>query len=89
MLRIAIALVVYAAVTLFGIPAQWIALKLNLPLRRWIPMYYHKLCLMLLGVRVSVRGTPSAERPLMYVANHCSYIDIPVLSSITPLIFLD
>ena len=87
MLRIAIALVVYAAATLLGIPAQWIALKLNLPLRRWIPMYYHKFCLVLLGVRVSVRGTPSAERPLMYVANHCSYIDIPVLSSITPLVF--
>jgi 1-acyl-sn-glycerol-3-phosphate acyltransferase len=87
MLRTAIALVVCAAVTLFGIPAQWIALKLNLPLRRWIPMYYHKLCLMLLGVRVDVRGAPSHQRPVLYVANHCSWIDIPVLSSITPLVF--
>jgi 1-acyl-sn-glycerol-3-phosphate acyltransferase len=85
--RTIIALVVSATVTLFGIPAQWIALKLNLPLRRLIPMYYHKLCLMLMGVRVSVRGTPSHLQPVLYVANHCSWIDIPVLSSITPLVF--
>jgi 1-acyl-sn-glycerol-3-phosphate acyltransferase len=87
MLRTVIALVVSAAATLFGIPAQWIALKLNLPLRRWIPMYYHKLCLALIGVRVIVRGTPSHQPPVLYVANHCSWIDIPVLSSITPLVF--
>ena len=88
MLRTIVALIVWAAATIFGIPAQWIALGLNLPLRRKIPMYYHKLCLVLLGVRVHVRGTPAAERPLMYVANHCSWIDIPVLSSITPLVFI-
>ncbi len=87
MLRTTIALVVCAAATLFGIPAQWIALRLNLPLRRLIPMYYHRLCLVLVGVRVKICGTPARERPLLYVANHCSWIDIPVLSSITPLVF--
>ena len=34
-----------------------------------------------------MRGTPSHLRPVLYVANHCSWIDIPVLSSITPLVF--
>jgi 1-acyl-sn-glycerol-3-phosphate acyltransferase len=87
MLRTIIALVVSAAATLFGIPAQWIALKLNLRLRRLIPMYYHRLCLALIGVQVVVRGTPSHQRPVLYVANHCSWIDILVLSSITPLVF--
>ena len=87
MLRTIVALAVAAAATLFGIPAQWIALKLNLRLRRLIPMYYHKLCLKLIGVQVVVRGTPSHQRPVLYVANHCSWIDIPVLSSITPLVF--
>ena len=87
MLRTIVALAVSTAATLFGIPAQWIALKLNLRLRRLIPMYYHKLCLKLIGVRVVVRGTPSHQRPVLYVSNHCSWIDIPVLSSITPLVF--
>jgi len=87
MLRTIVALTGWAAATRLGIPAQWIALKLNLPLRRLIPMYYHKFCLALMGVRVSVRGAPSHQRPVLYVANHCSWIDIPVLSSITPLIF--
>lgn len=87
MLRTIVALTGWAAATLFGIPAQWIALKLKLRLRRLIPMYYHKLCLKLIGVHVVVRGTPSHQRPVLYVANHCSWIDIPVLSSITPLVF--
>ena len=84
----ALALVVWAIVTLLGIPTQWIALKLGLPLLRVVPMYYHRLCLMLLGIRVSVRGAPAHGRPLMLVANHCSWIDIPVLSSITPVMFI-
>ncbi len=87
MLRSAIVLMVWAVATLFGIPAQWIALRLHLPLRRLIPMYYHKLCLALIGIHVEVRGIPATERPVLYVSNHCSWIDIPVLSSITPLVF--
>jgi 1-acyl-sn-glycerol-3-phosphate acyltransferase len=44
--------------------------------------------LFLLGIKVSVRGAPAPERPLLLVANHSSWIDILVLSSITPLKFI-
>jgi 1-acyl-sn-glycerol-3-phosphate acyltransferase len=74
--------------TLIGIPLQWISVKLGLPTRRLIPMYYHRLCLWLLGVRVERRGVPSKDRPLLFIANHSSWLDHLILSSTTPLVFI-
>lgn len=74
--------------TLVGIPAQWLSLKLGLPTRRLIPMYYHRICLRLMDVRVEVRGAPAANRPLLFVANHSSWLDHLILSSVTPLVFI-
>ena len=82
------ALIVIVIATLIGIPLQWISIQLRLPLRRWIPCLYHRLVLFLLGIRVEVRGAPAAERPLLLVSNHSSWIDILALSSITPLKFI-
>jgi lyso-ornithine lipid O-acyltransferase len=74
--------------TLIGIPLQWISIKLGLPSRRLIPMVYHRICLWLLGVRVERRGVPSKERPLLFIANHSSWLDHLILSSTTPLVFI-
>lgn len=74
--------------TMIGIPMQWISVKLGLPTRRLIPMYYHRLCLWLLGVRVELRGVPSKDRPLLFIANHSSWLDHLILSSTTPLVFI-
>lgn len=73
---------------LVGVPLQWLSLKLGLPLRRLVPLWFHRLVLALLGVKVTMRGVPAAERPLLLVSNHASWLDIPVLSSITPLMFV-
>jgi lyso-ornithine lipid O-acyltransferase len=88
MIRSIYVLTVFAIATLIGIPAQWISLKLGLPTLRWIPCLYHRLCLWLLDVKVHVRGTPAKERPLLFVANHSSWLDHLVLSSRTPLVFV-
>jgi len=82
------ALIVILIATLIGVPLQWISIKLRLPSRRWIPCLYHRLILFVLGIHVSVRGRPAAERPLLFVSNHSSWIDILALSSITPLKFI-
>ena len=82
------ALIVILIATIIGVPLQWISLQLNLPLRRWIPCFYHRIILHVLGIRVSVSGAPAAERPLLFVSNHSSWIDILALSSITPLKFI-
>jgi 1-acyl-sn-glycerol-3-phosphate acyltransferase len=51
-------------------------------------MYYHRICLALLGVAVEVRGAPARDRPLLFVSNHCSWLDILVMSGVTPLVFI-
>ncbi|MFS8036282.1 lysophospholipid acyltransferase family protein [Xanthobacter sp. AM11] len=87
-LRLAAVLTAVAAVTLIGIPAQWICLRLRLPARRTIPAFYHRILLRLLGVRVRVRGAPAAGRPLLILSNHVSWLDISVVGSLTPLFFV-
>lgn len=79
---------VLAAFIAVGIPLQWISLKLGLPSKRWIPLAFHKLSSRMLGVRVNVRGAPAPERPLLLVSNHASWLDIVVLSSILPVVFI-
>lgn len=87
-LRLAGVLACVGTVTVVGIPLQWASLKLGLGTRRHIPTLYHRILLRLIGVRVQVRGAPAAERPLLILANHSSWLDIPVLGSLTPLFFV-
>jgi len=87
-LRMGAVLVLVAAVTIVGIPLQWLSLRLRLPARRRIPVLYHRLLLRLIGVRVSVRGAPASGRPLLLLANHASWLDISVVGSLTPLFFV-
>jgi len=82
------ALFVILAATIVGVPLQWISIKLRLPLRRWIPCFYHRIILHVLGMHVRVHGAPALERPLLMVSNHSSWIDILALSSVTPLKFI-
>jgi lyso-ornithine lipid O-acyltransferase len=74
--------------TLIGVPLQWISIKLDLPTLRLIPMYYHRVCLKLFGVRVEVRGEPTEKRPLLFIANHSSWLDHLILSATTPVVFI-
>lgn len=88
MIRVTFALLVMAVASLIGIPLQWISVKFHLPSRRWIPWLFHNICRRMFGVRVSVRGAPAGERPLLLVSNHSSWLDIIVLSSVVPLVFI-
>jgi lyso-ornithine lipid O-acyltransferase len=42
----------------------------------------------LLGLRIYVKGAPSSIRPLIVIANHTSWLDIIVISSLLPAIFV-
>lgn len=87
-LRMGAVLLVIGAATLVGLPLQWLALALNLPLRRRIPRLYHRILLWALGVRVHVHGAPAAARPLLLLSNHSSWLDIPVVGALMPLCFV-
>lgn len=88
MIRSVSAVTLLLAFIVVAIPLQWISLKLGLPSRRWIPLGFHKFCVRMFGLRVSVRGLPAPERPLLLISNHSSWLDIVALSSVLPVVFI-
>lgn len=73
--------------TVVLIPAQFAAVALRLPIGRAIPVMYHRALSRMLHVRIDTDGEP-ADRPVLFVANHSSWLDIVVLSTIAPLSFV-
>lgn len=69
-------------------PVQGLLLALGLPARQRFPHFYHRWATRLLGLEVVVRGTPSAVHPTLFVSNHSSYLDIPVLASLLEVSFI-
>jgi lyso-ornithine lipid O-acyltransferase len=78
----------YALVTLALTPVQ--ILILLIARRFWwaLPFAYHKLCCRIMGLKIRVVGTPAKARPVLFVSNHVSYLDIPVLGSVVPVAFV-
>lgn len=53
-----------------------------------IAMLWHRIVLWAIGVRVTVSGEPSRDRPLLLLANHVSWLDINVLAATLPVSFI-
>ena len=75
-------------VTLPLIPVQWLAMKTGGPVRRYLPVVWHRIACALVGIRVREVGRQAAGRPLLITANHVSWMDITVLGSRAPLSFV-
>jgi 1-acyl-sn-glycerol-3-phosphate acyltransferase len=72
----------YLLVTIPTGPIQALLLFIKSPLSRRFPSFYHRICCRILGFRIEPSGEPSSVHPTLYVANHSSYLDIPVLGSL-------
>ena len=70
------------------LPFQLIFILVGSRLRFTLPVLFHKFLLRILGVRLSLKGTPSNHKPLILVGNHCTYLDIVILGSILPVCFV-
>ena len=75
-------LLLYAGWTIALIPLQAGAVALRLPLGHRLPNFYHATCCRILGLRLQVIGHRSKIRPTLFVANHCSYLDIMVFGAL-------
>ncbi|MEQ8746454.1 lysophospholipid acyltransferase family protein [Pyruvatibacter sp.] len=78
----------FVAMTLVMMPFQWVLVKFNLPGSRRLPQIYHRLLCLVIGIRVTVKGKPVTDKPVLICANHTSYLDIPVMSTVTPVSFI-
>jgi len=75
-------LALYFAWTLSLLPVQAVGLVLGCRWTHALPVFYHRWCCRILGFRVRSVGNPTAERPVLFVANHVSYTDITILGSV-------
>jgi 1-acyl-sn-glycerol-3-phosphate acyltransferase len=88
MLRLCVLTVTIAVVTILLLPLQALSVACAWRTRRAIPRLYHRLLCRLLGVRIRCIGSPARQRPLLIVANHVSWIDIPVITAVVPVVFV-
>ena len=92
-LRFLLALAVLALWTLLLAPFQWVFTRRPV-LRAWpagatrLPHLYHRVAAPVIGARIHVHGALAVERPLLILANHVSWLDIPVLSAVAPVSFV-
>jgi 1-acyl-sn-glycerol-3-phosphate acyltransferase len=70
------------------VPLQLLALRLDLSVSKRLPILFHRIFLRIFGVRVIERGTPPGNTATLVLANHLSWLDIPVIGSLHPLSFI-
>jgi 1-acyl-sn-glycerol-3-phosphate acyltransferase len=87
-IRAALAVFALVIVSLILIPFHLLFLWLKHPWRNRLPRIWHKAALRLIGVKVTVRGSLQAQRPLLIVANHSSWLDILVLASVADVTYV-
>jgi 1-acyl-sn-glycerol-3-phosphate acyltransferase len=63
-------------------PIQSLLLAVKSPFAADLPRLYHRWACRILGFNITVRGSPSPSRPTLFVSNHSSYFDVPVLGSL-------
>lgn len=84
-LRGAFRLLSYFLLTVILLPFHLLALALRVtPVVRWLPVWYHRMVCVILGIKVRINGQRSTVTPTLYVCNHMSYLDIEVLGSRIP-----
>jgi len=81
-------LIIYLPFTLVSICLQCLLLVFKSKKAKTFPQFYHRLCAYLWGIDVTVRGRMSEKRPVLFVCNHSSYLDITILGSVLPASFV-
>jgi 1-acyl-sn-glycerol-3-phosphate acyltransferase len=69
----------FAAATL--VPAQLLLDRVRPRARPHLPRLFHRILLRGLGLDVTLHGRPARGTSVMFVANHLSWLDVPVLGS--------
>lgn len=86
--RAAAVLAGFATLTLPLMPVQALLLRTSTRGARAFPHWYHRQVCRLLGVKLRVEGAIAHGKPVLVVANHSSWLDIPVLSAVAPVSFI-
>lgn len=74
-------LICYVLLTVPLMPLQALFVAVGSSWAYRLPLIYHRLCCRLFGVERVVIGEIAATRPVLFVANHISYLDIEILGA--------
>lgn len=78
----------FFALTVPLMPVQALLLRIGSKSARTFPHWYHRQVCRLLGIRIHLDGEVVRDRPVLLVANHTTWLDIPVLSAVAPVSFV-
>lgn len=83
-------LILFLFVVMVAVAALWqgSAVHFKLKRRKSFPSKFHKVWCWLFGIRVVVVGKPARAGGVLFVANHQSYLDIPIVGSTTRMSFI-
>jgi 1-acyl-sn-glycerol-3-phosphate acyltransferase len=74
---------------LFFVPTYYVFFYFKkIHICRHYAVIHWKIIRFILGIRLIIKGTAHIEKPMFYVANHCSYLDIIILGSLLPCAFI-
>ena len=69
------------AVAGITVPAEVALRAITFRNRNYLPIWFHRGLARSLGVKIICHGRPAGSRGVLYVANHLSWADIPVLGA--------
>jgi lyso-ornithine lipid O-acyltransferase len=87
-LRLTYVAVIFALITFPLLPVQYLAMRTERLFHKSLPHLWHRIIAKLLGFKIEVTGELAKDRPLLIVANHSSWADIVVLSSLAEVSFI-
>lgn len=87
-LRASAVLTGFFALTVPLMPVQAVLVRIAPKAARRFPHWYHRQVCRLLGISLHIDGEVIGDAPVLLVANHTSWLDIPVLSAVAPVSFV-
>ena len=82
-------LVLFTATFALLITSSILLGKIIPSIEKWLPVLFHKMLLWLLSIKVEIVGkTYQSKKSNLFISNHLSYLDIPILGSKFPMRFV-
>ena len=82
-------LIIFLTFLTFLIIFSFLFGKIISPIEKWLPVFFHKMLLWVLSIDLEIVGeTNKSKISNLFISNHLSYLDIPILGSKMPLRFV-
>tara|TARA_B100000900_G_scaffold362190_1_gene335310 strand:- start:748 stop:1572 length:825 start_codon:yes stop_codon:yes gene_type:complete len=82
-------LIIFIILTIFLISFSFLFGKIIPLVDKWLPVFFHKILLWVLSIEVEIVGEINhSKKSNLFISNHLSYLDVPIMGSNFPLRFV-